>query len=293
MRSKPTIRRPPTRRGFSLVELLAVAGIIAVLAGLFMPALAAVRARAHSVQCQSNLRQVGTAAVLHQSEHGYFPLAGWHWDPVGGVVNPRGLNDAAATRYTYYQDGAERRPAPVTAALAVSLGIPVNLGSRAALEADLGSERVVRLFSCPARRTPEPLRGGTQTSSEGWSAPKDWSDYVFNEAVLGRRGPGETPMGKTTRVASSSTVMLAMDGRPREQHVDNFLLIPDRGPRDTLLDFYRFTMSPANTIYGRQWPDFTRHRFRQNVLFLDGHVDSLPMTDDGMAEVGISKGIDR
>src|SRR5687767_9618564 len=62
------------RRGFSLVELLTVIGIIALLLALLMPALSEARRNAQGVQCASNMRQLTTAMISYASEfRGKFP----------------------------------------------------------------------------------------------------------------------------------------------------------------------------------------------------------------------------
>jgi prepilin-type N-terminal cleavage/methylation domain-containing protein len=70
-------------RGFTLVELLVVIGVIATLLGLMLPALGAARESGRAVVCLSNLRQAGAACRMWAQEHGgEGPNIGWPWGSV-------------------------------------------------------------------------------------------------------------------------------------------------------------------------------------------------------------------
>ena len=64
--------RNMNNKAFTLVELLVVILIIAILIALLLPALGAARQLAYTVDCESNLRQIGLAAQMYESTYDDF-----------------------------------------------------------------------------------------------------------------------------------------------------------------------------------------------------------------------------
>lgn len=67
------------RRAFTLIEVLVVLGVVALLSGLLLPALAGARGSARATQCLSNLRQLAIAWTSYAGAYAdrAMPLAAW------------------------------------------------------------------------------------------------------------------------------------------------------------------------------------------------------------------------
>jgi general secretion pathway protein G len=64
------------QRGFTLIEVMIVVAVIAILALILIPNFTNARAQAQTATCESNLREIATAAELYYSDVQTYPISG-------------------------------------------------------------------------------------------------------------------------------------------------------------------------------------------------------------------------
>jgi len=155
------------RRGFTLVELLVVIGIIALLISILLPALNKARRQAKTVQCQSNMRLI----MYIGDNKGHFPPAQAQ-PQTSNVIYPDGFwwpNTLVENKYIN----------------APSLYDHANADPAKDKRFDGNS-----VFQCPEGLTADELSGAVSNGGEWLTDPKNNGFNIQNDSAAARNGFG-------------------------------------------------------------------------------------------------------
>jgi prepilin-type N-terminal cleavage/methylation domain-containing protein/prepilin-type processing-associated H-X9-DG protein len=229
-------------QGFTLIELLVVISIIAVLAGMLLPAISSVRTSARASVCASQFRQLGAGVFQYTID----------WD---GVLPPSRFQNCAPPELGY--------AAGITAAWTDEPWVGGYIDGPLMAGGSFGTQKLGGPWRCPEDRIRRLVAGPAEVS---YGLNFSLSPYA-NTTIPANFWTSLMPL---SRLRATSSLLLGAETQEARW------FWPKTTPAGwPAIGFYdQATVTPSWAAIGDPAPNHTwwRHSQKVNFLFADGHV---------------------
>jgi len=263
------MKQPNRTKGFTLVELLVVIGIIALLISILLPSLNRARETANRVKCAANLKAIGNSLLLYSNDNkSAYPRGNY----VGSNAPMAPTWGTGATGQTFTPNGSAPTNTPypndITAAIYLILTTQDITGDS---------------FVCPSSSAEKWDFGGGQNTASNWC---NWNgdDYKKRLSYSYQNPYGDiTAVTNGYKLNSNVTADFAVFADINPGTIISYDGLGGGGASDNVIE--PLNNSQANI---QQKANSSNHnKDGQNVLYGDGHVDWTQTAFAGMGSDNI------